>query len=76
MSLSTSPSTSTLGVSAPTVGGEIVIDNADAGVQDSVGGRTFTGTWCRALTRTSYGSSSLFACGGAWTPTAGPRASR
>lgn len=70
----TSLSTSALDVSTSTVSGDIVIDNADPGVQDSVGGRTFTGTWCRALTaRTSYGSSSLFACGGGvdtyrWTP--------
>jgi hypothetical protein len=55
------------------VGRDIVIDNAAPGVQDSVGGRTFTGTWCRALGRTSFGSSSLFACGRGvdtyrWTP--------
>ena len=70
-SLSTSSlSTSTVSLS---VGGDIVIDNADPGVQDSVGGRTFTGTWCRARARTSYGRSSLFACGRGvdtyrWTP--------
>jgi hypothetical protein len=60
-------------VSMPSVGRDIVIDNAAPGVQDSVGGRTFTGTWCRALGRTSFGSSSLFACGRGvdtyrWTP--------
>jgi hypothetical protein len=69
--LSTSLSTST--VSVPDPGREIVMDNAEPGVQDSVGGRTFTGTWCRARTRTSYGLSSLFACSRGvdtyrWTP--------
>jgi hypothetical protein len=55
---------------------DIVIDNADAGVQDAVGGRTFTGTWCQTRTRTSFGPSSLFACGDdadsyRWTPQIG-----
>jgi len=52
---------------------DIIIDNAGPGVQDSVGGRTFTGTWCPALAPTKYGSSSLYACGSGidtyrWTP--------
>jgi hypothetical protein len=72
----TSLSTSTLStstVSVPDPGREIVMDNAEQGVQDSVGGRTFTGSWCRARTRTSFGSSALFACGRdldtyRWTP--------
>jgi endoglucanase len=57
----------------PPVGDDFVVDNAGAGVQDSVGGRTFTGRWCPALTASKYGSSSLYACGNGidsyrWTP--------
>jgi uncharacterized repeat protein (TIGR02543 family) len=71
-SLSTS-SLSTSTVSVPTLSQDIVVDNAGPGVQDSVGGRTFTGTWCGARTRTSFGASSLYACGRGvdtyrWTP--------
>jgi hypothetical protein len=52
---------------------DIVIDNAGPGVQDSVGGRTFTGRWCPALAPTKYGPSALYACGSGidtyrWTP--------
>ena len=72
-SLSTSSSILTSMVSAPVVSDEIVVDNAAPGVQDSVGGRTFTGTWCRATARTAFGPTSLFACGPhvdtyRWTP--------
>ncbi len=69
----TSLSTSALAAPVPSASNEIVVDNAAPGVQDSVGGRTFTGTWCRAFSRTDFGPSSLFACGRSvdtyrWTP--------
>ena len=53
--------------------GEIIIDNAPAGVQDAAGGRTFTGTWCVTGASGKYGSDSLYSCGSAgdtyrWTP--------
>jgi hypothetical protein len=57
---------------APTAG-EIVIDNANAGVQDSAGGRTFTGRWCQSTATGQFGSNSLVSCGNRrdtyrWTP--------
>jgi glucose/arabinose dehydrogenase len=44
-------------------GGEIVVDNAPAGVQDAAGGRTFTGTWCTSQVTGQLGTTSLFSCG-------------
>jgi hypothetical protein len=60
--------------SAPPVPGEIIVDNAPSGVQDTAGGRTFTGTWCAAGVSNEFGSSSLRSCGKRgdtyrWTPT-------
>ena len=54
--------------------GEIILDNAAAGVQDPTGGRTFTGTWCVSSGTGGYGPDSLYSCGTAadtyrWTPT-------
>jgi hypothetical protein len=70
---STATTPTTLSLSSGSVDRDIVVDNADPGVQDSVGGRTFTGTWCRAGAPTRFGSTSLFACGTGvntyrWTP--------
>jgi hypothetical protein len=53
---------------------EIIIDNAEPGVQDRAGGRTFTGRWCLAHADREYGSTSLRSCGRhgdtyRWTPT-------
>jgi Carbohydrate binding domain/Cellulase (glycosyl hydrolase family 5) len=45
--------------------GEIILDNANAGVQDSAGGRTFTGTWCVSSATNKYGLNSLYSCGAA-----------
>jgi hypothetical protein len=55
------------------VGGEIVLDNANASVQDSVGGRSFSGKWCKSIATNKYGTSSLYSCGAGadtyrWTP--------
>lgn len=52
---------------------EIVVDNAAAGVQDSAGGRNFTGTWCKSARTGYYGTDSLYSCGTGletyrWTP--------
>jgi hypothetical protein len=57
-----------------TIAKEIVIDNAQAGVQDPAGGRTFTGRWCTAWADDEFGGSSLRSCGRRgdtykWTPT-------
>ena len=43
--------------------GQIIIDNAAAGVQNAAGGRTFTGTWCTSAGSGPYGASSLYSCG-------------
>jgi hypothetical protein len=53
---------------------EIIIDNAEPGVQDQAGGRTFTGKWCLADAEREFGSTSLRSCGRRgdtyrWTPT-------
>jgi len=52
---------------------EIIVDNAGPGVQDAVGGRIFSGTWCSAKFTTPYGPNSLYACSRGlntyrWTP--------
>ena len=47
----------------------IVIDNAPVGVQDAAGGRTFTGSWCRATAPNPYGADSLVSCGTGGTDT-------
>jgi hypothetical protein len=65
--------TATFNTNAPPVGQEIVLDNAGPGVQDAVGGRTFTGKWCLASASDSFGGSSLYSCGRRrdtyrWTP--------
>jgi PKD repeat protein len=51
--------------------GEIVIDNASAGVADTT--RSFTGTWCVSSASGPYGPDSLYSCGSGvdtyrWTP--------
>jgi thermitase len=58
---------------AVVVATEIVMDNAALGVQDSAGGKTFVGTWCKSTATNSYGGASLYSCGGIgdsyrWTP--------
>jgi hypothetical protein len=56
-------------------GSEIIIDNAAAGVTDTAGGRTFTGSWCTSSPWNQFGSDALSNCEGAklatyrWTPT-------
>lgn len=62
------PSTSS-GVSGSS--GEIIVDNAPAGVQD--GSRSYVGSWCTSSAPNFYGSDSLYSCGGTgdryrWTP--------
>jgi hypothetical protein len=57
----------------PPAAGEIIIDNAAAGVQDSAGGRTFTGRWCGSNANGHFGPDSLVSCGFRrdtyrWTP--------
>ncbi len=52
---------------------EIILDNAAAGVTDTVGGRNFTGTWCKSVGTSPYGADSIYSCGTAvdtyrWTP--------
>ena len=50
---------------------EIIIDNANVGVQGA--GRSFTGTWCLSAATDSFGTNSLYSCSAAatyrWTPT-------
>jgi hypothetical protein len=51
---------------------EIIIDNANVGVQGA--GRSFTGTWCLSTATGSFGANSLYSCNEAsatyrWTPT-------
>jgi len=65
--------TATFILSAAPTAGEIVIDNANAGVQDSAGGRTFTGRWCQSNATGQFGPDSLVSCGNRrdtyrWTP--------
>ena len=63
-----------LGRGAP-AGSEVIVDNADAGVMDQQGGRTFTGMWCTTPPWNQYGIDALFNCAGTeavtyrWTPT-------
>ncbi|HEX2440675.1 MAG TPA: hypothetical protein VHT71_20350 [Methylomirabilota bacterium] len=64
----------TVTVAAALATAEIIIDNAGPGVQDPVGGRTFTGTWCLSSATAPYGGTSLRSCGRKldtyrWTPT-------
>ncbi len=52
---------------------EIILDNAALGVNDTAGGRTFTGTWCTSGAANKYGVDSFYSCGTAqdtyrWTP--------
>ena len=52
---------------------ETILDNAALGVNDTAGGRTFTGTWCKSIATTKYGADSFYSCGSAqdtyrWTP--------
>jgi hypothetical protein len=61
-------------VTATVTGSDIVIDNAAPGVQDSAGGRTFTGLWCLSSATNQFGPNSLRSCGSVastyrWTPT-------
>ncbi len=51
----------------------IIVDNAAVNVQDSAGGRTFTGKWCNSAGTSYYGTRSLYSCGSGadtyrWTP--------
>ena len=63
-----------LGRSAPS-GSEVILENADAGVMDQSGGRTFTGSWCTAPPWNQHGIDALFNCTNTevstyrWTPT-------
>ncbi len=59
--------------SAMAVPTEVILDNAALGVNDSAGGRTFTGTWCASTSANKYGGDSLYSCGTTadtyrWTP--------
>ena len=52
---------------------EIILDNAALGVQDTVSGKTFVGTWCLSSGTGPYGATSLYSCGTVadayrWTP--------
>ncbi len=52
---------------------EIILDNAALGVQDTVGGRTFTGKWCTSIATAKFGANSFYSCGSGpdtyrWTP--------
>ena len=52
---------------------EIVLDNAALGVQDTAGGRTFTGKWCTSIATAKFGLNSFYSCGSGadtyrWTP--------
>jgi hypothetical protein len=65
--------TATFAPTPTTTPQEIVIDNANAGVQDAAGGRTFAGTWCLSSATDQFGPNSLYSCGGTgdryrWTP--------
>ncbi len=51
--------------------GEIVLDNANPGVQDAA--RIFTGNWCLSVATNSYATNSLYSCGSGtdtyrWSP--------
>jgi hypothetical protein len=58
--------------SSGTAAGEIIIDNAAAGVQDST--RSFSGSWCSSSAASPYGQDSLDSCSRGtgdryrWTP--------
>jgi uncharacterized protein (DUF1800 family) len=52
---------------------EIILDNAKIGVNDTTGGRTFTGRWCGSSAAGKYGAESFYSCGASrdtyrWTP--------
>jgi glucose/arabinose dehydrogenase len=52
---------------------EVIVDNAGLGLQDTAGGRTFTGTWCKSSGPLPFGAESLASCGSGldtyrWTP--------
>ncbi len=52
---------------------DTIVDNAALGVQDTVGGRSFTGQWCRSVGTSPNGADSLYSCGAGadsyrWTP--------
>ena len=63
--------TFTIAATAPA--GEVIVDNAAAGVQDAA--RTFTGSWCTSGATNFFGTDSLFSCSSSgtdtyrWTPT-------
>ena len=53
---------------------DVIVDNAAFGIQDIVGGRTFTGQWCRSVGTSPNGVEALYSCGAGadsyrWTPT-------
>jgi hypothetical protein len=43
--------------------GDVIVDNAPAGVQDTASGRTFSGRWCTSAAANPYGGGSLYSCG-------------
>ena len=52
---------------------EFILDNAALGVQDTAGGRTFTGKWCTSIATNKFGANSFYSCGSGsdtyrWTP--------
>lgn len=47
----------------PPPSNEIIVDNAPENIQDSAGGRTFTGSWCLSSGANPYGNDSLYSCG-------------
>ena len=64
----------------PPPSGEIILDNATLGVQDTAGGRTFAGTWCTSVATSKFGTDSLYSCGAGldtyrWTPNIAAEAS-
>jgi hypothetical protein len=62
-----------LTVTPSSAGGELILDNAPAGTQDTAGGRTFSGRWCTSSAPGPFGGTSLQSCGFRrdtyrWTP--------
>jgi hypothetical protein len=52
---------------------EVIVDNANSGIQNAANGRTFTGTWCLSSAANRFGGNSLYSCGSGtdtyrWTP--------
>jgi hypothetical protein len=52
---------------------DVIVDNAAVGIQDTAGGRTFSGAWCKSSGLQPNGADSLVSCGIGtdtyrWTP--------